>query len=59
MIPYKKNDRCNVAVNSRYLPSGQKAISFGQIRHPKKKNKEKKLKKAPPQILFKIFFLMF
>ena len=27
-----KNDRWNVAVNSRYLPSGQKTISFGQNR---------------------------
>ena len=26
------NDRWNVAVNSRYLPSGQKTISFGQKR---------------------------
>ena len=25
-----KNDRCNVAVNSCYLPAGQKAISFDQ-----------------------------
>ena len=25
-----QNDRWNVAVNSSYLPSGQKAISFGQ-----------------------------
>merc|ERR1712127_647132 len=25
-----KNDRWNVAVNSRYLPSGQKTIIFGQ-----------------------------
>ena len=25
-------DRCNVAVNSHYLPSGQKTISFGQKR---------------------------
>ena len=25
-----QNNRWNVAVNSRYLPSGQKAISFGQ-----------------------------
>ena len=27
-----KNDRWNVAVNSHYLPSGQKNISFGQKR---------------------------
>ena len=27
-----KNDRWNVAVNSRYLPSVQKVISFGQKR---------------------------
>ena len=27
-----KNDRLNVAVNPRYLPSGQKTIIFGQKR---------------------------
>ena len=27
-----KNERWNLAVNSRYLPSGQKTISFGQKR---------------------------
>ena len=30
-----QNDRWNVAVNSRYIPSGQKASSFGQKRHQK------------------------
>ena len=32
-----QKDRWNVAVNSRYLQSGQKTISFGQKQRPKKK----------------------
>ena len=33
-----QNDRWNMAINSHYLPSGQKAFSFGQKQPPPKKN---------------------
>ena len=36
-----QNDHWNVAINSRYIQSGQKVISFGQKRHRKKKIREK------------------
>ena len=40
-----RNDRINVTINSCYLQSGQKTISFSQKRPPPPKKKKFKMKK--------------